>query len=103
MPHKDAQVRIVGTQVWDPSTDNIDVEVILADGSRFGATFFTLENVRRLFHKNRVTGECAGGTYLWAADMILVEKLTMAAIQKTVEDLLNSGEFSSAFSKLEEP
>ena len=103
MPHKDLQVRVVGAQVWDPSIDNVDVEVTLADGGRFGATFFTLENLQRLFQKNRTTGECAGGLYLWATNMILVEKLTMDVIQKAVEDLLESGELSSAFTRFEEP
>jgi hypothetical protein len=96
-------VRVVGTQVWDPSTDNVDVEVTLAEGGRFGATFFTLESVHRLFQKNRVTGECAGGLYLWAADMILVDLLTTEVIQKTVEDLLATGEFFSAFSRFDDP
>jgi hypothetical protein len=96
------RVRVVGPQIWDPSTDNVDIEITLEDGGRFGATFFTLENVKRLFEKNRATGECSGGTYLWAADMILVKDLTMDVIRTTVHDLLDSGEFYSAFSKFDD-
>jgi hypothetical protein len=103
MPPKDFRVRVVGTQVWDPAGDNVDVEVTLADGSRFGATFFTVKNVERLFQKNRATGECAGGIYLWAANMILVQQLTREVIQKAVEDLLDNDEFYSAFSKFGKP
>jgi len=102
MSQKNFQAQVVGPQVWNPSTDNVDVEVTLADGGRFGATFFTLENVRRLFQKNRATGECSGGLYLWAANMILVEELTMEVIRRTVEDLLDNGEFFAAFSRFGE-
>jgi hypothetical protein len=101
MADEDFHVRVVGAQVWDPSIDNLDVEVTLIDGRRFGATFFTLQNVRQLFEKNRATGECLGGLYLWAANMILVETLTMDVIRKTVVDLLGSGELFSAFSRLD--
>lgn len=101
MAVEDFHVRVVGAQVWDPATDNVDVEVALTDGRRFGATFFTLQNVQRLFEKNRATGECLGGLYLWAVNMIIVETLTMDVIRKTVEDLLDNGEFFSAFSRLD--
>ena len=103
MSPKEYRVRVVGPQVWDPASDNVDVEVALADGSRFGATFFTLKNIERLFQKNRDTGECGGGIYLWAANMILVQELTIEAIQKTVRDLLDTEEFYSAFSRFGEP
>jgi hypothetical protein len=101
MAHQDFHVRVVGAQVWDPLTDNVDVEVTLTDGRRFGATFFTLQNVQRLFEKNRATGECLGGLYLWAANMILVETLIMDVIRKTIEDLLGNGEFFFVFSRLD--
>ena len=100
MPHPAFQARVVGAQAWDPASDNVDVEVTLENGQRFGATFFTLENIRRLFAKNRQTGECAGGMYLWASSMILVNELTLNVINSAVVDLLESGEFHSAFEKL---
>jgi hypothetical protein len=80
-----------------PLDENIDVEVVFDDSIRFVATFFTLENVRGLFRRNQVTGECRGGLYFWASDMILVERLTLEAVKETVEDLLLTGEFESAF------
>jgi len=102
VPDQAFRLRVVGAQMWDPYADNVDVEVTLADGGRFGATFFTLENVKRLFQKNRASGECNSGTYFWAANMILVKDLTMEVIQTTVQDLLDSGEFYSAFSRFGE-
>ena len=93
-------VRVVGAQVWDPALDNIDIEVRLTDGRRFGATFFTLQNLERLFQKNAITGECGAGLYLWAANMILVRVLSQAAIEGTVEELMKNGEFETAFCAL---
>jgi hypothetical protein len=93
-------VHVIGAQVWDPNQDNLDVEVWFPDGRRFGATFFTLQNVQRLFEKNRATGECGAGLYLWASNMILVRELSMAAIESTVKDLMDKGEFEQAFAAL---
>jgi hypothetical protein len=93
-------IHVVGAQVWDPKRDNIDIEVRFLDGRRFGATFFTLKNLASLFEKNRSTGECAGGTYLWAANMIIVEELSMETITRTVNDLLRVGELQKSFSLL---
>jgi len=81
----------------DLEDDNVDVLVYFADGSKCAATFFTLENIRRLFFKNRTTGECASGKYLWAANMIIVESLDEETIQAAVADLMASGEFARAF------
>ena len=100
MPACEFRVQIVGTKVWEPTVDNVDVEVTLADGVRYGATFFTLKNIERLFQKNRTTGECAGGLYLWAANMILVQELTLDVIERSVQDLLENQEFGSAFCRL---
>ena len=100
MSQKDFRVRVVGSQVWDPVGDNVDVEVTLANGARFGATFFTLKNVERLFQQNHATGECGGGTYLWTANMILVLELTMDVVENSVQELLDSEEFYSAFRRL---
>lgn len=100
MRHK-AQVRVVAARAWDVDDDNVDVEVTLPDGARYAATFFTLANIQSLFRKNIQTGECDGGLYLWASDMIIVRQLTQETIERAVDDLMASGEFSGAFSRLE--
>ncbi len=86
----------------DPADDNIDVEVTFDDGSRYAATFFTLENLRSLFEKNERTGEFVGGLYLWASDMVIVRELTEASIAETIADLIKKLYFDIAFQKLEE-
>jgi hypothetical protein len=97
---RDFSVAIVGAQVWDPEADNLDVVVQFRDGRRYGATFFTAKNIEKLFRKNQQTGECAGGLYLWADHMILVRELSLNAIERTVESLLEDGEFKKAFSRV---
>jgi hypothetical protein len=87
-----------GEEPIDPASDNVDVEVILSNGDRYVATFFTIENIRRIMERYVETGECANGKYFWASDMIIVDELTEEAIEETVRDLMISGEFFKAFS-----
>jgi hypothetical protein len=89
-----------GLEGVDPADDNVDVEVKFDDGSRYAATFFTLNNLRSLFAKNERTGECKGGLYLWASDMVILRELTETSISETVAELIARGEFEGAFSKL---
>ncbi len=91
---------LITSDEFDIYDDNVDVEISL-DGDVYYATFFTLTNIKSLFKKNRNTGECRSGLYLWASDMILVETLSKDVIQHTVEDLITSGELYIACSKQE--
>lgn len=94
------EVRVIGPQEWDVLDDNIDVEVRFTDGRRYTATFFTLRNIASLFEKNRETGECSNGTYLWASEMILVETLDVSTLVSTVNGLLRDQEFEAAFTRV---
>ncbi len=87
---------VLACQTWDIQDDNIDVEIELSDGSKYTATFFTLRNIRSLFEKNRATGECVSGLYLWSSSMILVENLESSTIERTIGGLLEEGELASA-------
>lgn len=84
----------------DPDDDNVDVEVTLSDGKVFSATFFTLNNLRNLMEKYSRSGECANGLYVWAADMIIVARITEEVIKNSVKDLIDSGEIFSACSRI---
>ena len=86
----------------DVSTGNVDVEVALPDGSRWGATFFTRSNIDALFEKNRRTGECGGGLYLWATGMIIVHRLDQETIEATIDALRDEGEFDGAFDRFDD-
>jgi hypothetical protein len=93
-------IHFFGSGPLDPENDNVDVEVRFETGEVFGATLFTLGNVAALLQKYRQSGECLGGSYFWAADMIIVESLTREAVRAMVEDLIRTGEFETAFARL---
>jgi hypothetical protein len=82
---------------WTPENDNSDVVVTLKDGSRWSATYFTFSNIALLRESYRTSGECRGGRYFYATNMILVESLTREEVEGTIVDLLHAGEFRSAF------
>jgi hypothetical protein len=88
--------RILDAQTWDINPDNVDVGIELSDGRQYWATFFTLQNIESLFQKNRRTGECAGGAYLWAVNMVIVENLELDTIRKSIEDLISTGEIDGS-------
>jgi len=84
-----------------PAVDvNVDVEVHTETG-RWSATFGTLTNIETLMQAHAVSGECAGGLYEWAADMILVRELSYDVIRATIAQLQRDGEFESAFCRLD--
>lgn len=85
----------------DPDDDNVDVWVTFESGESYIATFFTLKNLATLMARYRESGECASGLYVWGSDMIVVERLTDDVIDRTIADLLTSGEFTGAFSYCE--
>lgn len=80
----------------NPRDGNVDVDVII-DKRRYRATFFTVDNLRTLMTAYRSSGECNNGSYVWACNMIVVERITEEVIDATVADLLRSGEFKSVF------
>lgn len=91
---------ILGDQSWDVEDDNVDVEIVLQSGARFSATFFTLRNLSSLFAKNRITGECAAGLYLWASNMVIVESLDRDTIGRAIQGLIDDSELESACLRL---
>ncbi len=100
MPYLVRLRRPVGT--FDLLDGNIDVEVVVDQKARYVATFFTLSNIRMRMAEYQKTKECAGGLYFWARNMIVVTDLSDESIATAVEHLIQSGEFESAFSRLED-
>ena len=90
-------VEVLNHERINPTDDNVDVFVYFADGRKYVATFFTLANIRSLMRKDRDTGECAAGLYFWASDMLIVERLDRETIERTIADLMHTGEFEKAF------
>ncbi|GFN33979.1 hypothetical protein [Paenibacillus xylaniclasticus] len=87
---------------WNPYDDNTDVIVTFEDGSRWVASFFTYKNVQSLVEKNRHTGECLHGKYLWSSDMILVDECSRERIEEVIGHLLLRGNFKVIFCKYDD-
>ena len=83
---------------WDRADCNSDVIVSFRDGAEWVATFFTHKNIATLTDKNKRTGECLGGKYFWASDMIILDELTRERVEEVVAHLIETGEFEKVFS-----
>ncbi len=81
----------------DFSDDNIDVVVMLQDGSQRTVTFFTLKNIQSLLSEYKKTSECLSGKYFWAKDMVIAEDLKEETIRAIVTEMVKNGEFEFAF------
>ena len=84
---------IPGARELDPDAGNADVVVTL-DGDRFSATFFTVENIRKLVE------DCPGGpdrAYVWSHRMIVVPRLATEQVLRTVADMIRRNELPLAF------
>jgi hypothetical protein len=84
---------------WTPADDNSDVIVTFENGDRWVATFFSYQNILTLREKNRDTGECLGGGYLCATDMILVDEVSRERIEAVVSEMLTQNEFATYFAR----
>jgi len=90
----------MGVNGLDPIDDNVDVEIKMDDGRVYSATFFTMENIKRLLQDYQTSGECANGTYIWAADMIIVNRLTEKVIRESIDGLIKENEITQACTKI---
>jgi hypothetical protein len=86
---------------WQPRDDVTDTIVTLADGTRWAASFCAFDHLATLRRNCAANGECLGGKYLWASDLILIDDTSRSSIDAAVRDLLASGELRSAFSLCE--
>lgn len=82
---------------WTPADANSDVIVTFEEGKRWVATFFSYQNISSLCKKNQAQGDCLGGNYFVATDMILVDEVSRERIEQVVIDLLRQNEFETYF------
>jgi len=96
-PPRKYEISILQDIVDTPEDGNVDVVVYMEGGSRYGATFFTLDNVHHLFRRYEKSGECKGGLYFWSDGMVLVRQLSQSTIEQTVEGLIQEGALEKVF------
>lgn len=80
---------------------DIDVVVVLADGSRWTATMFTLEAVDRLMEKWARSGEALGGRFFWCSDGLIVREPGIDNMVQVIGGLLDIEEFGDVFRRCE--
>lgn len=92
---------IVYDEITDIHNDNIDIEVIFSDKTRYSATVFTVKNIETLMEKDAKTGENNDGQYLWCPDLLIIHDLKEVTILDTIQHLIDENKLSSVFQLLE--
>lgn len=87
---------------WSPTDDVTDAIVTLPDGTRWVGTFCAFAHLAQLRANCEASGECLGGKYLWASDLILIDDTSRPSIEAVLGDLVASGEYRSALSEVSE-
>lgn len=88
--------------LWNPEDAVTDVVVTLEDGSRWVAAFCTFRHLETLRSSCRESGDCLGGKYLWASDLVLVDDTARPTIEAVVADLIANEDLPNAFSEIDE-
>jgi len=77
----------------DINKGNIDVNIILSDGTIYFGTFFTIANIQELLTNDT---RC----YFWATDMFIVKDLSRSTIRYSVSQAIQDGYFEDIFCKI---
>lgn len=79
---------------------NTDVVVVLENGKKYIASFFSYKYVNEITQKNVKSGEYMHGDYFWDKNMILVKECTLKTIEPVIQNLIEEGEFQEVFELL---
>ena len=80
-----------------PLTDSTDVIVLMQNGERYVASFFTYEYVKHWKIKEKDSEEDLYGQYFWAPNMIIVDDCSKENITKVIHHLIDEGDFKLVF------
>lgn len=83
------------------TVENVDVEVILDDGSRWSATFLSLAEIGRIMSRWKTTGECLGGSYFQCSDLVVVGREGLDAMTEVLRGLLESGQLRNVLTRVD--
>jgi hypothetical protein len=88
----DAEVIFLFGEGDDPAMiENVDAELTLKDGSRWGATLLTYREIGRIMSRWRDSGEYISGAYLRIPDLIVTSEAGLAPMVIALEDILRGG------------
>lgn len=80
----------------------VDVEVRLADGSRWSVTVFTVAEIQRLMERWSRSGDAMSGRYFWCSDGLMVRDLGIEYMAQVIAGLLHSGAFAEILQRLDD-
>jgi len=87
----------------EPETvQDVDVEVRLADGSRWSASMVTVAQVQVLMDRWARSGEALGGSYFWCADGLIVRDPGVGAMTRVLTGLFDNGELTDVLQRLDD-
>ena len=82
---------VVGLEQDPDAACNVDVEVVLSDGSRWGATLVTLAEVHRMM---------ARSAYFWCPETVIVRDPGVAGMTAVITGLLRKDDLRHVFRRL---
>jgi hypothetical protein len=89
---RDAEVIfMLGADDDKESVENVDAEIVLADGSRWSVTFLTLDEIGRIMGRWAHSREFKSGAYFRVPDLVISRKPGIANMMAAVEDLIDHG------------
>jgi hypothetical protein len=83
------------------SVENVDVEVIHADGSRWSATLISLAEIGRIMERWKASGEGLGGRYFQCDDLVVTRDGGLANMIEVLGALVRSGEFRCVLARID--
>lgn len=84
----------------DKYCDNEDVYVLLDNGEKYYASFFTMKEIETIIEHYKSSGENLNGSYFWASDMFIINELTKPSVEKVINDLIVTDSFEVIFTKM---
>lgn len=84
----------------DYNKSHTDVIVIMENGEKFAASFFSYRNIEVLKAENEANEEFLKGLFFWAPNMLLIEDCKRQTVEMVVQYLLEEGDFENVFKKI---
>jgi hypothetical protein len=92
---------MLGAEDSPELVENVDVEVVMSDGSRWAATFISLAEIDRIMKRWETTGEHLGGSYLRVPDLIIVKRGGIDRMVEVLKSILASGDPATALARID--
>ena len=82
---------MLGAEDDKETVENVDAELVLPEGTRWGATFMTLRAIEQVMHRWKETGECSNGAYFQCPDLVIIPEGGVVAMLASFKGIIDSG------------